>query len=209
MQSTRARILEYLESNHAISAVALSRALSMTAANARHHLAVLEEQGLVEVAGQKENGGRGRPTLQYMLSKKRQKHNLDHLAGALFAQTVGKREGKGREKRLKALATRMTADAQEPNGSITHRLVTSVSHLNERNYQSHWEARAEGPRIILGQCPYAAIIDEHPELCCMDKYILENLLDAPVEQTAKIAHRPEGPNACVFVVKREAVRESD
>jgi predicted ArsR family transcriptional regulator len=201
MQSTRARILEYLEANHAISAVELSRALGMTAANVRHHLAVLEEQGLVEVAGQKESGRRGRPTLQYMLAKKGQGHNLDQLAGALFAQILGKREGKSRKKNLKELAARVTAGAEEPTGSITHRLVSAVHYLNERHYQSHWEARADTPRIIFGQCPYAAIIDEHPELCRMDKHILENLLDAPVEQTAKIAHHPKGPSSCIFVVR--------
>ena len=52
MQTTRQRILEYLREYRLASARTLSHAWGMTAANVRHHLGRLAEEGLVEVAGQ-------------------------------------------------------------------------------------------------------------------------------------------------------------
>jgi predicted ArsR family transcriptional regulator len=66
--------------------------------------------------------------------------------------------------------------------------------LNQLHYQARWEAGAEGPRIILGQCPYAAVIGNHPELCRMDMSLLEGMLDTQVEQRVKL-----GP-MCIFLV---------
>ena len=66
------------------------------------------------------------------------------------------------------------------------------------NYQAHWEAHVENPRIMLGHCPYSAILDHHPEICQMDGYVLEALLDAPVKQVEKLSYQSKRSpsNAC-------------
>jgi predicted ArsR family transcriptional regulator len=76
-----------------------------------------------------------------------------------------------------------------------------MQRLNELNYQAHWEARADSPIIILGKCPYAPIIDQYPELCVMDKHLLETLLDVNVDQIMKIDRQPEGPQHCLFAIE--------
>ena len=70
--------------------------------------------------------------------------------------------------------------------------------LNEKHYQARWEAAADGPRVLFGRCPYAAVIDGHPELCQMDVKVLENFLGRDVQQSAKIE---KGQGGCVFAMK--------
>lgn len=199
MQSTRQKILAHLESHHAAAAVEISRALGVTTANVRHHLNVLLEMGLVEIAGQLPNAGRGRPTLLYMTTHQAQSNNFPALAAALLREVViTSKRNVG--KRLQRIANNLS-DGVNKDTPITQRLYAVTRHLNDMQYKSHWEAHADGPRVILGQCPYAAIIEEHPELCTMDAFILEDMLEAEVEQTAKIEYRPAGVPHCIFVLQ--------
>lgn len=198
MSATRQRILELLNKRHSASAPELSRTLGMTEANVRHHLAVLERAGQVEVVGEVASGGRGRPTYRYMLTPQAQPHGLDRLAAALLDELGPGRRG---EKRRQALAERLAGLEEPPHGPPAARLNAAAERLSELGYRAHWEAHAAGPQVILGRCPYAAIIDEHPELCGMDADLLKALTGNEVEQTGKFARRPEGPAVCVFAIK--------
>ncbi|TAK12889.1 MAG: ArsR family transcriptional regulator [Anaerolineae bacterium] len=197
MPSTRQRILDLLAERHTASAPELSRMLGVTEANVRHHLGVLARAGQVEVVGETPTGGRGRPRQRYMLTPRAQTHGLDLLSAALLDE-LGR--GSKQETSLRKLADQLAAQDETPHGPPTARLNAAVERLNDLRYEAHWEAHSEGPQVILGRCPYAAIIDDHPELCRMDAHLLQNLIGEDVEQTAKFARRPEGPAVCVFAV---------
>jgi len=66
------------------------------------------------------------------------------------------------------------------------------------NYHARWEAGPQGPRIIFGNCHYAAIIAKHPELCKMDESLLRELMGRSAVQTAKIGN--DGSMVCVFAI---------
>jgi predicted ArsR family transcriptional regulator len=203
MQNTRSKIMNFLEANNQATAVELGQVLQMTQANIRHHLSILVKEGMIEVVGQNQPEGRGRPTLLYMPTKQTQKHSLDVLLGALLADIQSARSFIKRESKIKRLAERLSLPRSNDDKSITIRLGKSMQHLNDLHYQAHWEARSDSPIIILGRCPYASIIDQFPELCTMDKYILENMLDREVKQISKIVRRPEGPQHCRFEIYPE------
>ena len=74
-----------------------------------------------------------------------------------------------------------------------------IDKLNAREYQSRWEAGAEGPRIVFGHCPYAKIIEAHPELCAMDEALLARGLGREMKQTAKLEPDLRGIKRCMFV----------
>lgn len=200
MQTTRKRILDYLNTNHNASALELSRAFRMTSANLRHHLRVLQHNGEIELVGQDAPDGRGRPSLRYIITNQAQDHSLGDLASALFEQIIGTRASKQRTKRLTQIADRLAGTPNLKGGSITQRLTAAVERLNELRYRAHWEAHTGGAQMILGQCPYAAIINKHPELCQMDAHLLAGMLGEAVTQTTKIDRSLEGVAACVFVV---------
>src|SRR6059036_20272 len=66
MQSTRMRILEYLQRNGRATVKELGQLLGLTSTGIRQHLTVLERDGLVAV--REERGRVGRPNLVYSLT---------------------------------------------------------------------------------------------------------------------------------------------
>jgi predicted ArsR family transcriptional regulator len=83
------------------------------------------------------------------------------------------------------LARHILNPGQFANLPIPKRLVLLVEKLDEMHYQARWEAGAEGPRVIFGRCPYAKVIDGHPEMCKIDLALLEMTLGRPVIQLQK------------------------
>ena len=222
MQSTRQRLLEYLEKQRAASAAELSRALQVTQADVRHHLGKLRKEGLVVRIDEGQNqaiapptsaspgksvrtgsvGKRGRPAGRYSLSNRRLGDNLEALTGALLEQALEGLPTAERRPALQRLAARLAGGAL-PAGRLAQRLYVAIQRLNAMHYQARWEAHAEAPRVILGHCPYTAILPEHPELCALDAALLEALLDAPAEQVAKLARDGRGGRFCLFLVRGE------
>ena len=200
--TTRLRILEYLRKQETASVGELSRALAMTGANIRHHLAVLEADDLIEVISQRQEG-RGRPVNIYSLSRRVLGEGLDELAGAIFEVWLLNATGEAREAGLRSVAMRLGGNI--PPGTdiqLPRRLGQMANRLNEQHYRARWEAGVDGPRVILGHCPYAAIIDSYPGLCRMDSFLLEQWTGLPVEQTARLQPSAKGYPFCAFRIAR-------
>lgn len=204
MKTSRQRVLEYVQAHYPVTAADLSQALRMTGANARHHLSILQERGLLRSAGQRAASAKGRPSRLYMPSEQTLGHNLDQLASALL-ELLLTRAGPGElEAFLHSLAGRIAQpgapDQPVSSENLTQRLYHTVRRLNELHYQARWEAWRGAPRLILGHCPYAAIIGRHPELCRLDAHLLEKLAGAQVEQTSKLMPDTQGALHCTFRV---------
>jgi predicted ArsR family transcriptional regulator len=196
--TTRLRILDHFRKHQTASVRELSRSMGMTGANIRHHLAVLESNDLIEVIGHRKEG-RGRPMQVYGLSRRVLGDGLDYLAGAILDVWLGSNTVRLQETSLRAVAERLAGGAGVKT-PVMKLLVRAVEGLNEMHYQAHWEASAAGPRLILGHCPYSAIIAEHPELCQMDSFLLEIKLGASVNQTSKLQLNDKGLPFCAFLL---------
>lgn len=197
MISTRQQIIEMLELKKYLSTPEMSHALKLTPANIRHHLGILEQEGVIEVASQRKTHGKGRPIKIYTLSSQILSNNLDGLAAALLEE-LKHYEISIFDMLIARVASRLARPVIAPNQSLTRRLFLTIQRLNDMHYQARWEAHADSPRIYLEHCPYANILPEHPELCLMDKCILEKLLDHPVIQTAKLEKDDHGIQYCLF-----------
>jgi predicted ArsR family transcriptional regulator len=205
VKTSRQRLLDFIEIHHFVSAIEISNAMHMTAANARYHLSILEEEGLVEVIGQRALKGKGRPTHIFGLSKRNRGQNLDKLADALLRETLEGLTHPEWEGFLRRIAVRMTERAMADPGykisrNLTIRLNEAVRILNTQNFMARWEARADAPRLILANCPYAAILADHPELCQLDAQLIEKLLASPVRQIARLEIDMHGSAHCIFTV---------
>ncbi len=164
----------------------------MSAPNVRHHLSVLCSDGRVEHVAVNNREGRGRPEKMYSLSQAALGDNLSALANALLTET-------GSRLKVDAIAGRILDSGQFANLPVTKRLVLLIEKINEMNYQSRWEAGADGPRVIFGRCPYAKVIEGHPELCKMDAALLEKALGRPVLQIVK--NETGGHGLCPFIFR--------
>lgn len=198
MKTTRLQIIEQIKTRRTASAPELAQALGVTAANVRHHLSILLEEGAILLVGQRCMTGRGRPTHLYSLAHRSQEHNLDKLADALLNEVDSLLSETQRKSALRRVAIQLAGEAYNAEGSLTQRLYTCVNHLNSLNYHARWEAHATGPQLVLENCPYAAIIAKHPELCQMDQYLLEGLLDTGTEQAAQLVKTKAGTTYCEF-----------
>lgn len=152
---------------------------------------MLCSDGRVEFTAVNFRGGRGRPEKLYSLSQAALGDNLSALANALLTET-------GSKLNIESLAHRILDSSQFANLSIAKRLALFVEKINGMNYQAHWEAGAQGPRVIFARCPYAKVIEGHPELCKMDAALLKGALGSNVEQIAKI-EKTHG--VCIFVMR--------
>lgn len=190
MITARHKVLAHLKKTRASSAREIARALKMSAPNVRHHLSVLCSDGRVEFVAVNNREGRGRPEKLYSLSQAALGNNLSALANALLTEA-------GSRLNVEAVANRILDSSQFANLPVTRRLVLLVEKINEMHYQARWEAGADGPRIIFGRCPYAKVIDGHPELCKMDIALLEKSLGRPVIQSTK--NEAAGHGFCPFI----------
>lgn len=200
--STRERILAYLQENRAATIGGLSRLWGLTRADIRYHLSTLVEEGLVEIipreAGQP--AGRGRPTQSYRLTLHSTLDNLPDLcAAALDLLLTPDTPEEMREAVLRGLAGRLCGSLNL-TANPTQRFNQAVAFLNQHAYRARWEAGASGPRVLLRNCPYAAILPAHPELCMLDRCLLEHLLQIPLVQSARMNLSSGKPPACVFTV---------
>ena len=198
MSSTRQLIVEYLENNRIASARDIGRTLRMTAANVRHHLSILSADGVVEVVGQRQQKHRGRPTLLYSLTSHTAQHNLDRLADALLQEMMMEQPT---DRQLARLVRRLVR-SQDDSTNLAQRLNHAVMQLNGMNYNAHWEAHADAPHLILGHCPYAKILPEHPELCRLDSLMIGTMLDATATHVDKLAKDNRGATFCRFIINQ-------
>lgn len=195
--TVRQKILSYLRKKQSASAQEIAQVLQVTAADARHHLNLLAADGRV-TPSKEHSAGRGRPARRYQLSNALRGENLSALLDAALEEWLGKLSPSKREQALRSLAKRIANRSTLPIGPLAKRLAATVEKLNASHYQARWEAGAQGPRIVFANCPYAAIIAEHPELCRMDSALLEEWMALDARQLARIER---GQGVCIFLLK--------
>jgi len=200
MLTSRQKILHYISEQGNATVEELSHALNVTTANIRHHLAVLVDQGSVMVIGSKPATFRGRPSQVYSLVQQSLRNNLESLTDILLSELKQNPISGEDGVLLKNVAAQLASKYKIDSSNPTRRLYSTIGILNQMNYRSHWEAHVEKPLIIFDHCPYKPIVGRHPEVCLIDKYILETLLSTPVEQIEKDTTNLKGLPQCVFIL---------
>jgi predicted ArsR family transcriptional regulator len=198
--SIRHRYLAFFRKNQTASVEDLVRAMDVTPANVRHHLAGLQSDGLVTMVETRHIQKRGRPVKIYRLSRLAQGDNLTQLADALLSEWLAALDEGQLNEALGEVADRMVENVSSTSGHISRKLGFAVEQFNKMHYQARWEAHGSGPRVIFESCPYASVISAHPELCRLDSKILHNLLGCEVEQLATSEKGSRNIPVCVFAI---------
>jgi len=201
MKSSRLLIIDYLRAHRVTTASELSRVLHITSADARHHLSQLSQQGIIISSGSRATRQRGRPAKLYTLSASLALNNLDLLSHNLLVMLSRNAIYGDYLQQLKNLALLSASPAYIDATNNTRKIYEAIKYLKEINYDASWEAHFSSPRVILGHCPFAAILDQHPEMCIFDAYLLENLLGKPVKQIEKLSTTARDLPYCVFVLQ--------
>ena len=202
--TSRQRVLALLQNRPGSSAIQVARALGMRPAAVRHHFAVLASDGRIAHSGSGPIQGRGRPAKLYRVSDAISGNNLPILASWLLDAQF---EGLGTMRKMRAarsLGNRLWQSLVSgiARSSGVRFLQDAIALLNRMHYAARWEAGATGPRVLFSQCPYAALVQKHPELCQMDVGLLEALMGRDVEALTTIRER--GTTHCVFETRNAA-----
>lgn len=202
--TSRKRVLAFLERNQSATADEIARALRITPANARHHLSQLGGDGLVRETGTRPPVGRGRPPTVYRLGGQVDEEHAAPVLGALLGLLENETGGNLPDGWVEPVSRRLAGPGLVPQGvHITRRLSAATERLNALKYNARWEAHAAGPRIVLGNCPYRSLVEDHPSLCRMDAALLARLTGRGVTQSAKLELNERGLPFCLFLVENQ------
>jgi predicted ArsR family transcriptional regulator len=200
--TARQKVLAFIKKQRTTTTKEIGQAIKMSSASVRHHLSILRSDGRIVEINSPQSRGRGRPFKVYRLSEKTLGDNLPLLSSTLLTDRLKTIPTSRRQSFLRAIAIELANQIgrTNPNEAIAKRLGNLLEKLNELHYQSRWEAGAEGPRILFGHCPYATIIERHPELCQIDGFLVGEEIGAKVRQLAKINQKPGGITHCIFQI---------
>ncbi len=200
MQNIRQRILHIIQERGRATVAELADVLGMAPVSVRHHLDILQGDGLIQVDGVRRRRGAGRPQHIYSLTPEASQvfpKNYEEFLHLLLCDLEERVPDQEVEALLRRLAERMARKAAIPPGaSLTDTLLEEVvSFLDERGYMARWERQENQIAITVANCPYAGLIQKHGKLCYLDIYLLQLLLQSEEEVELQTSIR-DGAHRC-------------
>lgn len=199
-KNTSEKILDFLSENPDATVRQISRALQVTPTDVRYHLSNLLQQNLVNLSTKYKSGQRGRPARSYSLSHHARPNNTLSLARAALLVLFNSSSSPG-EETLQQIAEQIFPQQTTLSSSFTSRIIQLINRLNSAGYAARWEARPQGPRIFFSNCPYRQLLNQFPQLCEMDRLILQNQLSAETTLDHHIHPQKSDIRNCQFSVR--------
>ena len=188
---TRQEILELLRRRGQMTAAELSDFLHIGAVGIRQHLALLERDGLVCIAGVRR--GVGRPSHLYTLTpaaeslfpKRYDRLVMDALA---FIEARG-----GQEAIDQLFADRQHALAEQyaprlAGKSRANQVAELAAILNEQGYMCDWEELPDGSFVLSEHnCPVECVAHSYRQACAHELMLYQEILGVPLVREETIA----------------------
>lgn len=208
MQETRRLILEILREREQATVDDIVADLetlrgSITSVTVRHHIAKLQEDGLVDSAQMRHRATPGRPQHVYGLTGRGNSHfpnNYPELAANLLKKMSEVLPEKQVNVIIEGVADNMAIDANIPREvSLQKRLDSVVDYLNNHGYVANWDIHQEGFILITDNCPYHKIsqTDDNHTLCQMDMRLISQMLGVVPRKIAQIS---DGDEQCTYLI---------
>jgi predicted ArsR family transcriptional regulator len=206
MQSTRQGILEILKEQGQATVDDLAQRLELTSMTIRHHLNVLQADGLLAADKVRRVKRAGRPRLVYTLTEKAHglfPQNYDELARELLTEMKSMMSDDELEAMFERIVDRLAAGAPHPRPgeSFEERLAEVAGFLEEHGFITRLEETDEGYILRTINCPYREVMGEHGEVCDMDMALLTRLLDTSPLRLSSIR---DEETSCVYLVAPSA-----
>lgn len=189
--TTRQSILQLLRRHSKMTALELSDALNIGAVGIRQHLALLERDGLVQIAGLRRNVGR--PSHLYTLTveaeaifpKRYENLALDvinYMVEISGPHAVEELLSRRREDLFRMIAPCLQGkERTEQIAELTQRLI-------EQGYMCEYEQQPDGSFMLTEyNCPVDCVARQHPQICDQELRLYEDLLGTPIIRETTIA----------------------
>jgi DeoR family transcriptional regulator, suf operon transcriptional repressor len=197
--SPAGQILQYLQRQSEATVKDLAALLGVSATAVREHLVHLQAEGLVEARA--ERNGPGRPRLIYTLSdvaRSRFPKQYDRLITGLLRELIAL-EGPDKVDQLLERVSRRLADEYSDRmagSDVPARLGELHRLLELRGVPA--EVAEDGDGIRLFACPFYDVAQDYPEVCSMERQMIEYVLGEKLALESSIR---EGAHTCRFVVR--------
>jgi predicted ArsR family transcriptional regulator len=196
-------ILRHLQRHARATVKELADLLGVSTTAVRDHLVHLQAEGMVEVSS--ERNGPGRPRLVYSLSEKAQKSfpkQYDRLISTLLRELI-ELEGEGKvEQLLDRVSQRLASEYADrmAGADVAARLNELRALLEQRGVPA--EIDPEGDVLRLFACPYYDVAADYPEVCSMERRMIEYVLGEKLvlEDTIR-----SGAHNCRFVLRPQDI----
>jgi predicted ArsR family transcriptional regulator len=213
MERARDELVRILHERGDSSVAELAEAMGVSQGSVRRHLDIMGGAGLVE--SRRERRPRGRPLTVYSLSEAGEERSsaahysrlLDHIYPALTDLDAGEISGAAGTAILRRVfegVAQRVADDRAPlvrSEELDGRVAEVVGALREVGVLNDVVDEGDAFRLSSLGCPCRSTAQETDAACEADRYSIELLLGAPVEQIATIAG---GSSYCEYLVKKPA-----
>jgi predicted ArsR family transcriptional regulator len=193
--STRGRVVALLRRGRR-TVDELAHALDLTDNAVRAHLAALERDGLVRQEGVRR--GAGKPAFAYALTAEAERLFPKAYGTVLhrLLDVLGERLPPAElEAALREVGRRLASGRPLPAGDRRARIAGATALLGELGGLADVEEGNETVVIRGLDCPLAAAVPRHPEVCRLAEALLTELVGAPVTELCE-----REPPRCRFVV---------
>jgi len=198
VHAVRKHILEILKETGGATVAELADRLEMAPVSVRHHLDILQGDGLICIGRVERTGSVGRPQQIYQLTEDAAEFfpkNFAILAAGMVRQIKQVLPADQVDAMFHSLADEMAGEADMASLEalpLDQRLDRVTAFLNERGYLARWEPcdDGDGAHFLLYKhnCPYAGVSGEHRELCLMDQMLIDRLVGVPCCRTTSVAN---------------------
>lgn len=189
--ATRQNILQLLRRHGQMTALELSQELKIGAVGIRQHLALLERDGLVQVAGVRRSVGR--PSHLYTLTPEAEEHFPKHYAQfALdildYIASQGGEEAVTAVFRARRKSLAQTYASRLEGKTLNEKVAELANILAEQGYMCEYEQLDDGSYMLIEHnCPIDCVARQHPQSCDQELELYEELLGVQIERDATIA----------------------
>jgi predicted ArsR family transcriptional regulator len=197
--TTRQSILQLLRRHGQMTAQELSDALCIGAVGVRQHLAMLDRDGLVQVAGLRRSVGR--PSHLYMLTPEAEERfpkRYDRIALDLISY-VAESGGPPAVEAIFARRRELMDHDLRPRLAGRPRaeqIAALAAILVEQGYMCEHEQMADGSFLLTEyNCPIDCVARQHPQLCAQEFQLYEDLIGVQIAREGTIA---QGSHCCRY-----------
>ena len=204
MQSTRQRILEYLQKEGRGTVRELGELMNLTSTGIRQHLTVLERDGLVDA--REERGRVGRPTLVYSLTDKADSlfpKSYDTLLNLILKEV---RESEGNEKLhgiLQNVAQRMADPftSRVEGRPVRERVQETRQIIEEQGCVADFSEKDGEFFIDEYTCPFPKTAQQDRAVCALHVEFVHILSGG---ETKLVRSLMRGERTCTYRIKEVA-----
>jgi len=210
MQQTRRQILDILKHkqestvDEIVLALREMRGDKITAVTVRHHLGVLQDEGLINTAKPLHRSTPGRPQHVYLLTSKGLAYfptNYQRVATGFINQMKQNLPDSTINVIIEGVASELSSEVYIPeDATMSERLNLVVKHLNSYGYEAGWEYSEEGYILYTDNCPYHHASQHDDTFCEMDMRLVSKMLGRVPRLMKRVA---KGDERCSYLVPFE------